>query len=190
MAWIKGAAYWEDLRKKGYTSPKAIGSPELMWDLFLAYVADTDNNPATKEEQSKSSRGSVDLDTLEVSNIVKFKIQRPYSWVGFEAYLGLNDIICSNLSEYKSNRKGGYEAYSEVVARIDKIMYNQKYEGATMGHFNAVIIARDLGLAEKREIAAKIEDDIDYSKLSESALEEIAKAKKEARADEWNAKYK
>lgn len=188
MGWIKGPEYWKELKAKGWSKPKAIETPEKMWELFLEYVADVDDNPATKEEQARGGKLKIDLDSVEINDKVVFKVQRPYSWVGFEAFLALKGVICSNLSEYKSNRKGGYEAYSEVVACIDKIMYNQKFEGATMGHFNANLIARDLGLAEKREVAAKLEDDLDYSKLSDAALEEIAKLKQEARENEWNAK--
>jgi hypothetical protein len=39
----------------------------------------------------------------------------------------------------------------EVITRIDKYIYNQKFEGAAAGFLNPNIIARDLGLADKTD---------------------------------------
>jgi hypothetical protein len=154
--------------------PKAIKSPEKMWELFLDYVKDVDAHPAIKQEVIKSGE--------RAGQIFEVKMALPYTWVGFEAYLGRHEIICSNLSEYKTNRKGGYEDYSEVVKAIDKTMYDQKFGGAAIGNFNQSIIAMDLGLAAKQIIESKVEEvDFDYSQLSDEALAEIT-ALKDAKA--------
>lgn len=41
--------------------------------------------------------------------------------------------------------------FSEVVARVDDIIRDQKMTGAIVGAYNHNIIARDLGLADKKE---------------------------------------
>ncbi len=39
--------------------------------------------------------------------------------------------------------------FSEVITRVEQIIYIQKFEGATVNAFNANIISRELGLADK-----------------------------------------
>ena len=57
------------------------------------------------------------------------------------------DIARSTWDEWKSSRPD----LSEVIARAEAIIYQQKFSGAAADLLNANIIARDLGLAEKRE---------------------------------------
>ena len=53
-----------------------------------------------------------------------------------------------------------YKDFSQVITRIGKIIYDQKFSGAASGFFNANIIARDLGLADKKEIDADVKQEI------------------------------
>ena len=39
-----------------------------------------------------------------------------------------------------------------IIHKIEEIIYNQKFEGAAVGIFNSNIIARDLGLSDKKDI--------------------------------------
>lgn len=39
---------------------------------------------------------------------------------------------------------------------VETTIYTQKFEGAAVGAFNSNIIARDLGLADKKEIDASV----------------------------------
>lgn len=45
--------------------------------------------------------------------------------------------------------------FSWVTTRAEKIIYNQKFQGAAADLLNANIIARDLGLADKSELTGK-----------------------------------
>jgi hypothetical protein len=69
---------------------------------------------------------------------------RPFTKEGFALACGLSgwDVI-----ESWKKREG----FMEVITRIDKYIYNQKFEGAAAGFLNPNIIARDLGLAEKTD---------------------------------------
>jgi len=40
----------------------------------------------------------------------------------------------------------------EVIRAINAIMYTNKFDGASCGLYNANIIARDLGLADKKDV--------------------------------------
>lgn len=44
----------------------------------------------------------------------------------------------------------------EVITRVERIIFAQKFEGAAAGLFNGNIIARDLGLADKKELSGGI----------------------------------
>jgi hypothetical protein len=58
-------------------------------------------------------------------------------------------LISDSLREYKTNPE--YKDFSQVITRIEKIIYNQKFTGAASGFLNPNIIARDLGLTDKVE---------------------------------------
>lgn len=150
--------------------PKKIESPERMWELFADYIAYTDANKWESGELIKSG---------ELAGVtVRVMKREPYTWSGFQVYLLMQGTI-TVLDEYKSNRKGGYEEFSSIIKMIDQVMYRNKFIGATVGDFNANIIARDLGLAEKSVTEVKdTTEEIDYDSLSDSALEEIIKAKR------------
>ena len=47
-----------------------------------------------------------------------------------------------------------------IIARIESVIETQQLEGATVGAFNANIIARKLGLAEKQESTLNVKGSI------------------------------
>lgn len=44
------------------------------------------------------------------------------------------------------------DEFKETCEMVEDIIYDQKFSGAAAGFFSAVIIARDLGLTDKREV--------------------------------------
>lgn len=71
--------------------------------------------------------------------------KRPFTKNGLQIYLGISDQSWRNW--------GKDERFSEVVGLINKSIYDQKLSGAASGFFNASVIMRDLGLADKQEIS-------------------------------------
>lgn len=155
---------------KAWGAPKKIETPEILWDLAMQYFNHVDNTPWFKNELIKSG----DL----AGCIIKVPTQQPYTWSGLEVFVfdaGYN----TRLDEYKSNRKGGYANFSDVVKAINQRMYRQKFAGAAVGAFNASIISADLGLIQRTLTEVKdTTDEFDYDALSESALDEIANARR------------
>lgn len=49
------------------------------------------------------------------------------------------------------------DEFKEVIEMVESVMTEQKFAGAAVGIFNANIIARDLGLADKRETLHRVE---------------------------------
>jgi hypothetical protein len=62
------------------------------------------------------------------------------------------DIPFKTLLEYEKR-----DGFSEVLTRVREIIVAQKFEGASVGAYNATIIARDLGLVEKSNTTIAIE---------------------------------
>ncbi|QCW20347.1 DNA packaging protein [Flavobacterium phage FPSV-S1] len=123
---------------------KAFESPEELLKHFVAYCQDVDDNPWIKID----FKGK-DADKVEIP------MQKPYTWKGFNNYLFFNGLI-TDLDDYKQNKNGTYDEFSGIIKRIDEIIYDQKMTGATVGAFNSTIIARELGLADKKEVAATV----------------------------------
>lgn len=173
--------YWQKMRAAGFerlginndygNNKRAIKDPAQLWELACCYFQYCDENPILKSEMIKGG---------ELAGTIKqIPVQRPYNFFGLDRFLCEHGII-KNLDDYRYNTQGQYDEYKEVIDKINSVMYSQKYEHAAVNIFNSTIIARDLKLTEhvetKQEI--KVESDIDYSKLSDSALEEIANLKK------------
>lgn len=125
----KNNQFWKLRSKHGRN--KIFESPKVLWEGACEYFEYIDNNPVEVED----NKGTKNVNTI--------KLKRPYTWTGLELFLGINSF-----EEYKSDKES-YKDFSEIIRRIDKIIYTQKFEGATIGIFKENIIARDLGLADK-----------------------------------------
>lgn len=141
--------------------PKSYQPLEL-WSKFIEYQENAESNPWYKNEAVKSGDN--------VGMIIKVPTAKPLTIQGFCAFAHINSQTFYNYEKQ--------DAYLEICNRIRDIIYNQKFEGAAVGAFNAAIIARDLGLQEKidqkTEHSGTINHKIDHSKLSDQALREIA----------------
>ncbi|KAA2242824.1 DNA-packaging protein [Chitinophaga agrisoli] len=130
-----GNQFWKQRSKHG--RDKIFSSPEDLWAAACEYFEWVDNNPLIAIEFYGR-----DAERCEVEKM------RPYTWDGLETFLDID-----SLREYKTNET--YKAFSQVITRIGKIIYTQKFEGAAAGLLHANIIARDLGLADKKEVEQK-----------------------------------
>jgi hypothetical protein len=123
--------------------PKIFETPEDLWSSACSYFEWCDENPWIKKDFIKSG----DM----AGKIVDIEIQRPYTLEGMCNFL---NISLQTFYNYESKEE--YKTYFEIATRIRKIIYNQKFEGAAVGAFNANIIARDLGLADKQDHKVQI----------------------------------
>lgn len=139
--------YWDEMKRIGSEAleekaigrPKAIATPIQMWEYACEYFKKVDNDPYKRQDFIKSGDKAgrkVDLDNI-----------KPYTWNGFENYLFEKKII-TRLEHYKNNLRGTYDAFVDVIARIDRIMYDQKFTGATVGAFKENIISHELKLKD------------------------------------------
>jgi hypothetical protein len=71
---------------------------------------------------------------------------RPFTMKGLANWLGMTSTRLAGMAG-----RGG--EWVDALERIEEVVYTQKFDGAATGLLNASLIARDLGLAEKKEIA-------------------------------------
>lgn len=132
MAAPKGNNFWQQRTKHG--RDKLFESPEILLEAAMEYFKWCSDNPLIEID----FKGK-DADEVHIPKM------RAFTWDGLELYL---DVY--SLRDYKTNPK--YKDFSQVITRIEKIIYNQKFTGAAAGFLNPNIIARDLGLTDKKEV--------------------------------------
>lgn len=99
---------------------------------------------------------------IMIAETVKFMGKATITYVPTEAPLtigGLCLFLQINFQTWKNYAtKEGYEDFFEVCEWVEGVIRQQKFAGAAAGVFNAAIIARDLGLADKSELDHKSSD--------------------------------
>ena len=132
MAAPKGNNYYTLRAVDG--RPKIFETPEDFANACEEYFVWCQENPIL-EDQVFSTKLGLQHDRIE-------KV-RAFTQAGLCMYL---NISIQTFDDY-SKRKD----FIEVVTRVRNVIYAQKFENAAAGQLNANIIARDLGLADKKE---------------------------------------
>lgn len=131
----KGNRFWE-LRSSHGRKP-IFQTPDDLWSAACEYFEWNANNPLY-EEKAFAYQGVVTLESVAK--------MRAMTIAGLILFL---DISKQGWSEYCAKPD-----FSDVTERIKEIIYKQKFEGASADLLNANIIARDLGLADKKDLSS------------------------------------
>lgn len=120
--------------------PRKFATPGALLKAFQEYLDDRKNRPLVSKETESGFVGE--------SNMAKAKEKmknHPLSIVDFCVYLG----CCRNWwNELPSEFLG-------VKSRIADYIFTYQLKGAETGEFNANIVARELGLADKKEVTGE-----------------------------------
>lgn len=135
MAAPEGNQFW---RLADWGNPKAY-TPDELWSKACEYFEWCDSNPWNKHEAIKGGDAA--------GSVIDIPTERPYT---LHALCIFSGIVTNTFRNYEQD-----EAFLSVTTRIREIIYSQKFEGAAVGAFNANIIARDLGLTDKKELDHK-----------------------------------
>lgn len=127
-----GNQFWKLRAKHG--RDKLFATPELLWEAACEYFEHTDKRKWVKKDW-------VGKDAMQVER----ETETPYTLTGLYLYLDCNKHY---FNDFKANCS---KEFSEVITRIEQIIYTQKFEGASVGAFNHNIIARDLGLKDQTD---------------------------------------
>lgn len=146
MAAPGGNQFWKLRSKHG--RDKLFGTPELMWEAACEYFESIDSDPYTKVEAKTVNIGDYQSEIA----LAKLPVMKPYTLQGLCRYLNCNTVYFNQFKENLKQTDPDYEGFSQVLTRIREVIYEQKFSGAASGFFNANIIARDLGLSDKKEV--------------------------------------
>ena len=127
-----GNQFWKLRSRHG--RDKLFETPDLLWKAACEYFQWCEDNPIEAED----NKGTKNV------NIVKFN--RPFTLKGFCLYVDASEHWLSTFKRTAS------EDFLYIIHKIECIIYNQKFEGAVVGIYNANIIARDLGLSDNSKI--------------------------------------
>lgn len=132
--------------------PEIMGAkrltPEMLWKLACAYFEAASADTIDKLDFIRSGP--------DAGKIIHLPTTRPYSMCGFEMYVEAYGIR-ARLSDFFTNRDSKYTEFEPVCNRIRAIINQSKFDGAAVGIYNANLIIRDLGLAEKVEAGISVE---------------------------------
>lgn len=133
-----GNEMWKRRGKHG--RPPKYDGPKELFDGCIAYFEWAEDNPLY-EDRIASDRGK--------PVHVQIRKMRPYTLIG------LCHFLCINYSTWIDWRNRRSDL-SEVISWAEDEIYDQKFRGAAVGFFNANLISRDLGLADKNETGSNI----------------------------------
>lgn len=130
---MPGNQFWKQRATHG--RKKIFSTPKILWESACQYFQWCEENP---------------LMEVIIQSGKKWELpkMRAMTESGLCIFL---DVERQTLDNYGNKDKEEYKDYFAVVTRIKEIIRTQKFEGASAGFLNANIIARDLGLADKKE---------------------------------------
>jgi hypothetical protein len=120
-------------------------TPQQWSDIIEEYFNYCDNNPLFKNEALKSGD--------RAGEIIRIPTARPYLIEGLCNYANIHPQTFYNYLE-----KEGYEDYFEITARARNRIYQQNIEFGYVGSYDSNLVARKLGLADKKELRAELKE--------------------------------
>jgi len=135
----KGNEFWKLRSKHGRDA--IFTDANKLWDAACEYFQWCVDNPLYSTEFLGK-----DAEERLVPKI------RAFTVVGLCIYLDVNTLY---FRDFKESELGKTNDFSQIIARIENVIYSQKFTAAAAGLLNANIIARELGLADKQDVTNK-----------------------------------
>jgi DNA-packaging protein gp3 len=135
---LPGNRFWE-ARSSAGPNPKFDG-PEPLWAACLEYFAWVQDNPLYAD-QLVTFQGSATHEPVAK--------MRAMTLGGLCLFL---DITDQTWRDWRADRPD----LIGVITRAESVIYQQKFTGAAADLLNPNIIARDLGLADKKELSGGV----------------------------------
>lgn len=141
MAAAKGNQFWKNRTKHG--ADKIFSDSKILWESCCEYFQWVLDNPLF-ESKVASRNGEPEEFTLPK--------MRAMTISGLCFYLKISD---ETWRRYRSD-----DDLCGVIAEAEQVIYQQKFEGASANLLNSNIIARDLGLTDKKETTHDVSDQL------------------------------
>lgn len=138
----KGNQYWKMRTKHG--TKKLFETSDILWESACEYFQYIEDNPLTKAIIYQGNISS------KPENLM-----RAMTLTGLCFYLKVNVNYFTDFKERLGVELQSDRDFARVIDDIYSVIYTQKFEGASAGLLNANIIARDLGLVDKKSVDSK-----------------------------------
>lgn len=132
----KGNQFWKARSKSG--RDKIFQSPESLWEAAQEYFEWNEKNPLKEGKAAQFQGEFVYGEVNKMRAMTKSALCR---------FLHIDTETWEN---YKTTE--GYEDFFGITREIEQIIYDQKFTGAAAELLSTNIIARELGLADKKEL--------------------------------------
>lgn len=137
-----GNQFWKQRSKHGRS--KIFASAILLEECATEYFSWCDNNPLIEIDFKGKDANEVELPKMMA-----------YTLTGLCIYLNVNTGYFNDFEQALKRKKDKPSRdFSFVITRIREIIYTQKFTGAAAGFLNPNIIARELGLVDKKDVVS------------------------------------
>jgi hypothetical protein len=151
LAAPKNNKFWKQRSRHG--REKLFVTPKLLLQAAEEYFAWCDNNPWMKIEQLKRPFEKIVKGKKTLITTAELPTQRPYTLSGFGLFCYASEKYLQEFERSLNSKSDpASQDFLAVITCIRETISTQQLEGATVGAFNANIIARKLGLTDKKDI--------------------------------------
>lgn len=133
MAPPKGNRFWE--ARSSHGRKPIFSDPDEIWAASIEYFEWVEANPLYERK------------AFHASGVITHDDSPRMRAMTIDGLCNFLDIGNSTWADYRAR-----DNFSEVCTRVEQIIRQQKFEGASADLLNHAIIARDLGLADKKEL--------------------------------------
>jgi len=142
-----GNEFWK--QRAAHGRDKLFATPELLWEAAQEYFQYCVDTPIISIEFK--SGGPLGIQEVEIPKM------RAFTLGGLCLYLDCCDEYLTKFeNSIKDKKDKESKDFIRIITRIRAIIYEQKFTGAAAGMLNPNIIARDLGLADKKQVDANV----------------------------------
>lgn len=135
---MKGNRFWECRSSHGRRP--IFESVDQLWNACVEYFEWVEDNPLS-EAKAFSYEGKVTIEELPK--------MRAMTIGGLCLFIGISRDTWEN---YRTRAE-----LKETALRVDEVIREQKFTGAAAGLLDSAIIARDLGLTDKKELGGQVQ---------------------------------
>ena len=136
----KGNTNWKNRKHSGRKC--YFDNPVDLWDAACKYFKYVDEHPCVQLKEIEYANGS--------ETTIENEKDMPYTLSGLCLYLGASSIWWRRMR--KRHQERGNKEFIDTIQRIEDTIETHQFEGACVGVFNPGIIARKLGLTDKKSI--------------------------------------
>ena len=144
MAATKGKQFWKARAKHG--RDKIFSTPGKLWVAACEYFQWAEDHPLKRDIIYQGVKTGEE------------NLLRAMTVSGMCIFLGVNSDYFTDFKDGLNLEEKQGKDFSRIITDIYEIIKTQKFEWASAGLLNPNIIARDLGLTDKKELSGSVEN--------------------------------